>query len=233
MTLDRGQATTLVDSKRDSNTLSLLHLLAERQALRRSPSKDTTMAYRIMFDSVNPGLIPTTAEIVAGYIDGKYVWSAADWARFPNAQKLQINVTGDASHGGLALDVETGDATPADAPAWYDARVAAGVKGGLIIYCNRSTLPAVESAMGSRSYYRWVATLDGTINIPGYTPLAGPAAVQFLGQEQIGVNVDMSLVMNDGFMPEPSLAQIKANIQAAQSEATNALALIAKYESQV
>jgi hypothetical protein len=191
------------------------------------------MAFRIMFDSVDPTQIPTTAELVAGYVNGSYKWSEEGWALFPNAGKLTINVTGDAADGGQALDVENYDATPADAPVWFDARTKAGATG-LVIYCNRSTLPAVEAAMGpDRGFYRWIATLDGTLAIPGFTPFNGPAAVQFAGSAQAGRNVDVSLVVNDGLLPSPSLAQVKAAMQSTANEAVTALSLVNKYALQV
>lgn len=70
---------------------------------------------RLMFDSTTPSAIPVTAELVGGYVNGQYAWSSADWNRFPGAQQVRINVTGDPALGNC-LDVETGDATPEQAP---------------------------------------------------------------------------------------------------------------------
>lgn len=144
----------------------------------------------LMFDSVSPELIPADAPMIAGYVNGQFRWTAADWARFPHARQVRINVTGNPADGGDCLDVEQGDATPAQAPIWYDARHAAGVRN-LAIYCNRSTLPAVNKAMGTRTFYRWIATLDGTLLVGKY------AAVQFAGASAAGINVDVSAVWNE------------------------------------
>lgn len=195
------------------------------------------MSFRIMFDSVDPSAIPADAELVAGYVDGpKSVWPTNAWTMFPKAQLVRINVTGDPVNGGDVLDVETGDATPDHAPAWFDAR--GGDAAGLTIYCNRDTLPAVEQAMGKRRYFRWIATLDGTFVIPGYKPLEGPAAIQFAGAAQLGGrNVDMSLVMRDYFHPAPAaaaapagrtVADLRAKAEGQIADAGQLLSLLAK-----
>lgn len=72
----------------------------------------------VMYDSVDASKIPTDAEIVAGYINGKYKWSDDDWARFPNAQKvrIQIFIPGhDVIDDGDVLDIEAGDAPKEEA----------------------------------------------------------------------------------------------------------------------
>ena len=185
--------------------------------------------FRIMFDSVNPAAIPEGASLVAGYVDGAAsAWPPGAWDRFPGAELVRINVTGDPNHGGDVLDVERFDATPDHAPGWFDARTRAGA-GGLAVYCNRSTLPAVDAAMGQRSFFRWVATLDGTLHIDGFPPLKGPAVVQFLPAADLGINADMSLVMSPYFHPQPSLQQIVAAARAAQAETAQLLQLLDKY----
>lgn len=194
------------------------------------------MSYRIMFDSIDPSAIPADAELVAGYVDGpQSAWKSTAWTMFPHAQLVKINVTGDPSHGGNALDVERFDATPDHAPAWFDA--SGGDAAGLTIYCNRDTLPAVERAMGKRRYFRWIATLDGTLHIDGYPPLEGPAAVQFANSTMAGRNVDVSLVMSDYFHPRPvaltsgggSVAELRAKALTNQAEAGQLLSLLDRY----
>jgi hypothetical protein len=183
---------------------------------------------RVMLDSATPEAIPDSAPMVAGYVNGRYAWPKAAWERFADRPAVRINVTGDPAAGGDALDVETGDATPADAPAWYDARKAAGAKN-LAIYCSRDTLPAVNQHMGARRFFRWVATLDGTCHIDGHPPLRGPAAVQILGAAAAGVNADISLVYEDAWHPMPSLQQAIAEIEAGQRDAAAALAALRRY----
>jgi hypothetical protein len=77
-----------------------------------------------MLDSVDAQLIPVDTPIVAGYIDGWYRWSAADWARFPNAQHVTITVTG--LPGARVADCESGDLLPGEAAKWAQQEIAAG-----------------------------------------------------------------------------------------------------------
>jgi len=74
-----------------------------------------------MYDAVNALAIPESANaenvIVAGYINGKYAWSASDWARFPKAVRLRIDVLGNDPLGSDILDVEPGNlGTPIISP---------------------------------------------------------------------------------------------------------------------
>jgi hypothetical protein len=127
----------------------------------------------VSFDAIhdNVQFIPLDAFAVGGYVNGvitRFIWTPADWARFPNSYHIRINVTGDPTRGN-ALDVETGDATPANVQPWIEH------KGGepddpLLVYCNRSNLVACvaarEAAHKASGVYAWIweATLDGTIS---------------------------------------------------------------------
>src|ERR1700691_3628438 len=85
------------------------------------------------------------AQLVAGYTDGIYAWSQADWNLFPKS--VHVTVTVNASNEADVLDVENGDATPAQTEGWIRARKAAGVYIPTI-YCNLSTIPAVRVGTG-------------------------------------------------------------------------------------
>ena len=103
-----------------------------------------------LYDSVNAFAIPSGVEHVAGYIDGKYAWTDAEWSRFASAvTKLKITVLG--SDAADVLDVEKYDATTADAAAWISRNP------GKMIYCSASNVPAVKAALGSAPYRLWVA----------------------------------------------------------------------------
>ena len=106
---------------------------------------------------------------------------------------------------GLAtvIDIERGTHGPGDAPAWYDRQHKAGLHH-LTVYCDRAILPAVNAAMGARSYFRWVATLDGTAHVAPFTPGQGPAAVQILPADRLGFHADLSLVLEDWWHPAPA-----------------------------
>jgi hypothetical protein len=141
-----------------------------------------------MWDGVTAGNLPTNAQLVAGYLTGRYAWSAADWARFPNS--VHVGIATQAQYDvGVVLDVETGDATPAQAPGWVTARRAAGIDP--TVYCNSSTWPEVRAAFQSAGVvepWYWIAHYDLQP-----TPLpAGAVAKQY----QSTAGYDLSSVAN-------------------------------------
>lgn len=125
---------------------------------------------RTMYDGIDAlatgiaGEFPA-AELVAGYVDGLYAWSLAEWALFPPpAEHVTIAVSASVNAGDV-LDVETGDAAPDQTHDWIAMRRAAGLWRPTI-YCNMSTVPAVRQGTGSlvlgRDYDLWVADYDGS-----------------------------------------------------------------------
>ena len=179
----------------------------------------------IIYDSTNPQDIPTTAEAVAGYVDGIYAWPDSGWLRFPNAAKISIAVS--ASSQADALDVETGDATPAQAPGWVKAQIARGIKPW--VYCNRSNRSAVEMACQSAGIQPtqmglWVATLDGTQSVPaGFYPVA---AVQYANSTLAGGHYDLSITTAYGdtsgsLTGDDMSAQAEAQINTLYQELTD------------
>ncbi|WP_410644481.1 hypothetical protein [Amycolatopsis sp. lyj-346] len=144
-----------------------------------------------MYDAVTARNIPTSAVMVAGYIDKIKLepWSAADWARFPNAVKVTI-VKKASTNAGHVLDVEPGDATPAQAPGWVRMRRAAGADP--TVYMNLSTWPTVRKAFtdqGVAQPHYWVAKYD---NNPawgtGWAAL-GCVAKQYAGDVAPGIDL--------------------------------------------
>lgn len=81
-----------------------------------APLPPTRPSSITMYDDTNPSLIPATAKAVAGYVNGKYQTASRIKTLFPKALKVFIAVTADADAD--CLDVERGDATPDQAPAW-------------------------------------------------------------------------------------------------------------------
>jgi hypothetical protein len=61
-------------------------------------------------------------------------------ARFPRAQRLSIAVNSD--ENAQCLDIEPGDASPADAPAWVKRQRARGVKRP-VVYASVSAMDTV------------------------------------------------------------------------------------------
>ena len=158
---------------------------------------------RVMRDSTTPAAIPVAGtQLVAGYANGLYQWSQADYDRFPAAAHVYIDVTGADPAGCGVLDVETGDATVTTAVAWAKARLALGGTYPPVIYCNRSTLTSLFNAMGAaglgvgHDFRLWIATLDGTKTVPDMT---GVTAVQWAGASITGGNWDESVVYDDAW----------------------------------
>src|SRR6185437_10751663 len=150
---------------------------------------------RLMLDSTTPAVLPVNVGMIAGYINGRYAWTPAEFGKFPGA-RVRINVTG--VHGrGTVLDVESGDAKPSDAPGWYDS-IDWIAKSQLAIYCNRTTLPAVIDAMGKRDWRLWLATLDGSMPITYLGRHVDAVQVLDLGAHG-GPNIDVSFVRNDAW----------------------------------
>jgi hypothetical protein len=136
----------------------------------------------------------TPVALRAGYINGRYAWTAAH-------PEVEIDVDGSQPTADV-LDVETGDATPAAAVAWIRARKVKLGNGAYpgIIYCNRSTLTPLFDAMEAvgygivRDFRLWIATLDGTEKVADMT---GVVAVQAWGAGSIVAgwhNIDVSIV---------------------------------------
>ena len=134
-----------------------------------------------MYDAVtlaNVDAANHNPQLVACYDDGTYQNVAEAEQRFPHSIIVPIAVR--ASHTGShvrVLDVETGDASPDEAPGWVQTMRSLGVDP--TIYCNTSTWPSVISAFqnaGVKQPHYWVAEYDGDPTIP-----SGAVAKQYLG----------------------------------------------------
>jgi len=123
-----------------------------------------------MYDGI-PADIPAIVrdfgdpQMVAGYVDGIYAWSQADWDQFPKAAKLRISAIPGSAQALTAhiADCETGDYTPASAAAWAAAKKAKGEWP--TIYANLSNVLEVRQATGKMvlgaDYDIWLAWYNG------------------------------------------------------------------------
>lgn len=117
---------------------------------------------RLMYDSTNGHDIPRHAEMVAGYVDGNYVWGDDEWNRFPSAVKVRVAVY-PSTNDGHALDVEPGNAGPADFAVgqWVINRRAVGIEPA--IYCPASWWAAIRNSFnvwGIAQPQYWIARWD-------------------------------------------------------------------------
>lgn len=152
------------------------------------PPAPPSPAPRLMYDSVTASDIPATAVAVAGYLDGLYMWTAADWGRFPNAAKVTITVLGNPVAD--VADVENGDLSPVQGAQWIKNRIADGIPGPHVIYCNLSTLPSVRAECTGLPASYWIADWTSNPHIPDGDDIL---ACQFADATQNGAHWDLSL----------------------------------------
>ncbi len=163
---------------------------------------------RTMYDSVTAGAIPTDAEMVAGYVDGRFAWSVADWNRFPGAVKVRISAVG-TNVNAHVFDVESGCIWP---PAAVVPLVVAAREIGIdpTVYVNERndwepTRRAFDAAGVAHPHW-WVANYDNRKTVP-----AGAVAKQYAdpGMPGVGGHYDLSVVTDfwpgvDGTFDNPS-----------------------------
>jgi hypothetical protein len=151
-----------------------------------------------MYDGVTASRLPTAATMVAGYVDGRYRWSAADWNRFPHAVKVRMAVFSSTDDGHV-LDVEPGNATPAQSVDWVLMRRRSGLDPS--VYMNASTWDSVRAAFRARAVpepHYWVAHFDNVAAIP-----AGAVAKQYYSNDSLGYDLSVVADYWPGVDPRP------------------------------
>ncbi len=159
---------------------------------------------RTAYDAVTPSQIPAGAQMVLYYANGRYAWSAADLARFPNAVKGSISVTA-SDLGPQILDVENGDATPEQGLEWVRAKRARGEDPS--VYASISTwddaLVPLFARAGEPLPHAWKA---GYRNPPAPYMAAGAVATQYMGGMTAPYDVSLVAAYWPGIdaAPQPS-----------------------------
>ncbi len=156
-----------------------------------------------MFDSTTVEQIPGDAPAVAGYVGGFWPDYGEDVKRWPHAKHLSIAIN--KGEDAECLDIEKGDATAADAPAWFHRQRDRGVDRP-VFYASLSNMPVVEDELRragvSRAEYRvWDAHYT-------YEPHVSPGsdATQWT-DKAMGRNLDQSLC-RDTFFEVPSVPHV-------------------------
>lgn len=160
---------------------------------------------RTMLDSDDLAALGHVTPLIATYADlfATHAELAGFLAAHPGQQAVFIDRgLGDPLGIASVLDIESGAHQPGDLPGWWDRQHGRGVDY-LTAYSDRELLPVVIQAAGRRHVFHWVATLDGTVVIAGFAPLAAPAVVQIAGESLLGVHADLSLVLEDQWHPQP------------------------------
>ncbi len=140
---------------------------------------------RTFYDAITPSNIPANAQGVCGYVDGRYAWKAADWARFPHSVKVRIAVFSSTADGHV-LDVEAGCSTPANAPGWVVRRRRAGVDP--TVYCSLAAWPSVQAAFAAARVdppHYWIAAYPGN----GAQLYPGSVAHQYANPGPVDISV--------------------------------------------
>jgi hypothetical protein len=156
-----------------------------------------------MYDSVTAADIPRGALMVAGYVDGAYAWTEADWNLHAKARWVRITV-GSGTLDADVADVENGDYTPATAAAWGKRKLARGDAPGY--YISESRLPQLYAALSAagmdpyKGHVVWVALWDGV-----YAQWDGATAKQYQHPPGSGGHYDLSWVADywPGIDPPP------------------------------
>jgi len=162
--------------------------------------KAVNRVIRTALDSDVPDIIPDATDFVFTYSD-LITDPIAYQRQFKRARVVYIDRgLGDPQGKSSIIDIETGARTVADLPAWYEQQSKLG-RAWLTAYCNRSNLGAVIASPVGNRLHKWVATLDGTLAIDGFTPLVGPDLVQVLPADKIGIHADFSLILNPFWRP--------------------------------
>lgn len=144
-----------------------------------------------MYDTTDPAtdLPQHYPPAVAGYVNGAWPSYNGLIKRYPRAKHLSITVNAGAD--ARCLDVETGDATPAEAPAWVRRQHARGIARP-VVYANTSTMPAVIAALEANSILRheYLVFTAHYTGVPHIEP--GSDATQWESVERPGANYDTS-----------------------------------------
>lgn len=160
---------------------------------------------RVALDTENLELLRPLAPVMLTYADLVPSPDQIKARIAPSVLVLIDRKLGDPSGQASVCDIEPGSWRPDEFAGWYDERANKGIKF-LTAYADRSEMPAVDDAAGKRGFWRWLATLDGTLHAPGYAPLHSPALVQAINAQMIGENFDMSIIMEPQWHPTPDLS---------------------------
>lgn len=152
-----------------------------------------------MYDACDYLRPPADASMVAGYVSGGCEWPAVAWHAWSRALTVRI-ATGANVDDGVVLDVERGDATPADAPGWCARARLRGVTP--TVYTSTSNVQAVLAACKLHDVpapLLWVANWSDGPVIP-----AGAIACQYDNDAARGYDISVVADYWPGVDPAPS-----------------------------
>lgn len=152
----------------------------------------------LMFDSDDPAALETIQMVparVATYAD---LLTPQIAAKFGSRLAVIDRGLGDPMNRAHIVDIEPGAHSVGSGAAAIKAWHAEG-RQYLTVYVNRDNWDAVLAACLPVRPYSWVATLDGTLNPNGKFP----HLTQFAGEDKLGLHADVSVVWDEGWLPQP------------------------------
>ena len=175
-----------------------------------------------MFDSVTASALPAGDFAYAGYVNGRFANIPQIRARFPRADILSIAVF--ASADADCLDIEQGDATPAQAAGWVARQLSRGAARPCL-YASVSTMNQVVAAMNAAGVPRSQLRL-WSAHYTFHPHICGPQSCRLISTPMDGTQwtdraaggtCDQSLLL-DGFFssqPAPGAGPVLSDIQMA------------------
>lgn len=157
---------------------------------------------RMMFDSTRAADIPAGSELVGGYVDGGFAWSAEDWARFPGRIPVRFAIFNDRMDAHV-LDVEPGNNDAAGAVPWVRAKRERGEVP--TVYCSSDAGPQgyrisdVRAACDAAGVERPLFLIAQWDNNPATFDPTGDVEIigkQYANPQQSGGHFDKSIVAN-------------------------------------
>jgi hypothetical protein len=159
-----------------------------------------------MYDSTNVGTLPPGADAYAGYVQGAFLTFPALQRLFAPSGAHLLSIAVFASGDADCLDIESGDATIAQAPGWVKRQLARGAHRPCL-YTSVSNMDALVTALSgagiSRAEIRlWSAHYGQGKHIcgPGACGLTGHACdgTQWT-DAALGRSLDESVLLSDFF----------------------------------
>lgn len=181
-----------------------------RRLAHTSGQLDASRPYITMWDDITVSSLPSGGSYAyAGYTAGLWPTFPELQRRFPGHRLLSIAVF--AADNAECLDIERGDATISEAPAWFERQVARGVYRP-VLYTQASKLKALEQTMAAHhvprhAYRLWSAHYTNRAHLCaprscGYG-LSEADGCQFTATA-MGINLDRSLLLPSFFDPRPA-----------------------------